>query len=280
MFSRPIWKWINTAAFILMICVNALAEILPIAGATTGEISSLYPSPLTPAPISFSIWGLIYLYLAIFILMLFLFPSANTAAEALGPWFLVSCIANIAWVLTWHYRAMSAAMLFMVVLLVSLIQIEGRLRNMQNTARQRWLIRAPFGLYYGWITVAAIANASVWLLSLGFTGWGLPSQLWQTLVLIVGGAILCIGVWVNRDIPYGLAGLWGYIGIMLRQLAPETAGSRFTWSLAAIIISCAMILLAILMTAFPCIDLKPTLKHRFRSLRPSQKTTTGGNDHG
>ena len=34
-------KWINTAAFAAMIAVNALAELLPIDGNTTGEISTM-----------------------------------------------------------------------------------------------------------------------------------------------------------------------------------------------------------------------------------------------
>lgn len=41
--------------------VNALANALPLGGRTTGEVSTLFPVPVTPAPYVFSIWGLIYL---------------------------------------------------------------------------------------------------------------------------------------------------------------------------------------------------------------------------
>lgn len=71
MLTKHTWKWINLTAFIAMVAVNALAELLPIGGMTTGQISALYPSPLTPAPLSFGIWGLIYLLLILFVALPF-----------------------------------------------------------------------------------------------------------------------------------------------------------------------------------------------------------------
>lgn len=247
MTGQTRWKWINLVAFICMVLVNVLAETLPLGGYTTGEISALYSSPITPAPFSFSIWGLIYLCLAAFLLIQLVFKS-DAATEALGPWFLVSCLANIVWIFTWHYKSMSLAMLFMVVLLISLIFIEQRMRKTDEIQGRLWLVRAPFSIYYGWITVATIANMSIWLSSLGFTGWGIASQVWQTLVLLAGGLILCAGIWVNHDALYGLAGLWGYAGIIMRQLSLDTADISYFWSLGACFISCASMLLVILFT--------------------------------
>ncbi|MDZ7837626.1 MAG: hypothetical protein U5N58_06550 [Actinomycetota bacterium] len=47
--------------------VNALANILPINNKATGELSDQYPNLFVPAGLTFSIWGLIYILLAIFI---------------------------------------------------------------------------------------------------------------------------------------------------------------------------------------------------------------------
>lgn len=279
MFAKPVWKWINLAAFVCMLIVNVLAEVIPIAGNTTGEISTLYPSPLSPAPISFSIWGLIYLYLAAFLITQLVFISESDATEALGPWFLLSCIANVTWLFTWHARAMTPAMIAMAVLLITLILIESKLRSMRGTAYRQWLVRAPFGLYYGWITAATIANVSVWLSSIGFTGWGLPSQLWQTVVLLIGGVILCAGIWVNQDILYGLAGLWAYAGIMMRQLSLDMNGHSHFWSLTAIIISCVAMLVMILVTAFSCPVNKMPVISRFLKNRPANDPESGGIHH-
>ena len=239
---------INGCAFLCMVVVNILAETLPIGGATTGEISAVYPSPLTPAPYAFSIWGAIYVFLMVFLVMGFFSDDMREASEQLGLLFVLSCAANIGLILTWHFRLMTFSLLMMAVLLLILAMIEARLRPLNHTARERWLIRAPFGLYYGWITAAAIANVSVWLMSLGFTGFGLPSVLWQTLVLLIGGFILSMGIRINRDSFYGIAAFWAYIGIMVRQLTDQVTAISGIFPLLAIIISCAAFAFFIVMS--------------------------------
>lgn len=178
MLKTSVWRWIDLVAFACMLLVNVLAEAIPIGGNTTAAVSAANWTPLTPAGISFCIWILIYLYFALFIVMQFICKSESKATDAIGPWFLISCLANIGWIFAWHYRSMLTALLFMAALLVSLIVIESKLRGMRSTAYQRWIVRAPFSIYYGWITVAAIANVSAWLFSIRFTGFGLPSQVW------------------------------------------------------------------------------------------------------
>lgn len=49
-------------AFTLMVTVNALANILPINGVGTGEVSDKYGNLFAPAPITFAIWGVIYIF--------------------------------------------------------------------------------------------------------------------------------------------------------------------------------------------------------------------------
>jgi benzodiazapine receptor len=57
---------VNIIALVGVITVNALANILPINGMNTGQISDLYPSLFTPAGFTFSVWSLIYLSLIVF----------------------------------------------------------------------------------------------------------------------------------------------------------------------------------------------------------------------
>ena len=58
----------NILLFTAMIVINGLANALPINGFTTGELSDLYPNLFVPAGVTFSIWGIIYLLLLIFII--------------------------------------------------------------------------------------------------------------------------------------------------------------------------------------------------------------------
>jgi hypothetical protein len=52
----------------VMVAVNAMATLLPINGVTPGQVSDSYPNLFAPTGLTFSIWGLIYLGLACFIL--------------------------------------------------------------------------------------------------------------------------------------------------------------------------------------------------------------------
>ena len=50
-------KTVVAAAFIVMIAVNALANILPFNHLTTGQVSDAYPNLFAPAPLTFGIWA-------------------------------------------------------------------------------------------------------------------------------------------------------------------------------------------------------------------------------
>jgi len=54
---------LNWIFFVSVILVNALANILPINGYNTGQVSGFYPNYFVPAGFTFSIWGIIYLLL-------------------------------------------------------------------------------------------------------------------------------------------------------------------------------------------------------------------------
>src|SRR6056297_2062418 len=101
-------KILNLVSLIVVLIVNFLANYLPINGYNTGELSDMYPNLFVPAGITFSIWGLIYLVLAIFVIYQFIFLNKkndikNTIIEKIGYLFLLSSLLNIAWILTWHY---------------------------------------------------------------------------------------------------------------------------------------------------------------------------------
>jgi hypothetical protein len=61
----------NAVVLAGVLVTNALANALPIAGRTTGEVSDMYPNLFTPAGITFSIWGVLYLGLLIFVVLQF-----------------------------------------------------------------------------------------------------------------------------------------------------------------------------------------------------------------
>jgi L-cystine uptake protein TcyP (sodium:dicarboxylate symporter family) len=72
-------------------------------------------------------------------------------------------------------------MLLMVVLLVSLIYIVRIIGKEGLSLRDRIFIRLPFSVYFGWITVATIANFTVRLVSFNWNGFGIAPAGWAVL---------------------------------------------------------------------------------------------------
>ena len=123
---------LNFIGYLGTVIVNALAVILPINNMTTEELSDQYPNLFVPAGFTFSIWGVIYVLLGIFVIYYLIIafkkePPNNSALERIGFLFFISCIANIGWIFAWHYEMVALSMGLMLILLGCLIAIYLRL---------------------------------------------------------------------------------------------------------------------------------------------------------
>lgn len=220
-------------SYLLMIAVNALANILPINGNNTGEVSNAYPNLFAPAAFTFSIWGLIYALLAAYTLYQFgLFQKDKGKSRAklfkgIGIYFSITSIANILWIFSWHYRLIGSSLLLMLVILFYLIRIADLLRKQKLSSKETFFIKAPFSIYFGWITVATIANATAFLVSMNWNGFGLSDQLWMILILLVGAAIGITRTIKDKNIFYGAVLIWAYFGILVKHLSVDGFNSEY-----------------------------------------------------
>lgn len=205
---------------IATLTVNALANILPLNGQTSGEISDRFPSRFVPAGYVFSIWSLIYLGLAAFAIWQAL-PAQreHPLLRRIGWPFVVSCGFNCAWLFAWHYNQLPLSQALITGLLLTLIVIYVRIRQAgpPASAAERWLARAPFSVYLGWLTVATVANTSITLYASGWNGFGVSAELWAVALLVVGLAITAFVSWRAADPLYALVIVWAYAGIVVKQ---------------------------------------------------------------
>ena len=226
-------KVIVVVTFLLMIIVNILANTLPINGQTTSEVADSYPNLFTPAGITFAIWGLIYLLLAGFTLYFVGFFQGDldtiktNLLNKIGIIFSISSICNAAWIFSWHYNRIPLSMLLMVAILVCLIFINYIVVNEKLTTREKFFIRLPFSVYFGWITVATIANATTLLVSLDWNGFGLSEPFWAVVIIIVGMLIGSSTIITNRDIAYDLVMLWAYAGIFIKHTSKNGFSGQY-----------------------------------------------------
>ncbi len=240
-------RWLNGVSFAAMIAVNALASLKLINGVETGDVSDAYPNLFTPAPITFAIWGAIYLLLLGFTLYQAGLWDAGTGrsgviARRIGGWFALSCVINIAWVFCWHFFLIGLSALLMFALLLTLIVITRKLQDAEGTWVEGLLARAPFSVYYGWATVAAIAGVCPWLVSVGWDGWGVPPETWTIALLALGLVIAGAVILRDRDWVYGLTLIWAYAGILYRHASAGGYGSAH----AGVIVAAGLALAALI----------------------------------
>lgn len=217
-----------------MVVVNVLANALPINGVTTAQVSDSYPNLFAPAGITFSIWGLIYLLLAGYTLyQLGLFQpdrgkSKSRLFEKVGLYFGLSSVANILWIFSWQYNLIGISVVLMLVILFCLIKIADLLRVQTFSKQENFFFKLPFSVYFGWITVATIANITVLLVSIGWQGFGISDQIWMTLILLIGAAIGILRTLKDKSVAYALVLVWAYLGILLKHVAATGFNSQYT----------------------------------------------------
>jgi hypothetical protein len=235
-------KVFNAVAFVLMVAANAFANIFRLNGTNTGEVSNEYPNLFTPAVVTFSIWGLIYLLLGLFVLYQFgvfdkKIPVRDDTIQEIGLYFGISSIANAAWVFAWQYHKIFISVILLLVILICVTIISTRLSSKKFTQKEKILIRLPFSVYFGWLTVALIANITAFLVSIHWNGWGISEQAWTVIVMLAG---LVIGIAVmlkNKDIAYGLTIVWAYLGILIKHVSPNGFGGQYVWIITTAVVS-------------------------------------------
>jgi hypothetical protein len=216
MKNQVLTKFFVLFTFVVMVGSNALANILPINGITTGAISDSYPNLFAPAGYTFAIWGVIYLALAFAVVRL-LFQK-DPHFEFISRWFIISNLANTAWIFGWHYRLIPLTALLIIVVLYSVLRIVFKLDPAQN--RQFGISqRLPYEIYGGWLLVATVANITTLLVDIGFTGFGIAEVIWMLLILGVAWLIVSATVVRVKSVGIGFVLIWAYGGIVSKHIS-------------------------------------------------------------
>lgn len=90
-------------------------------------------------------------------------------------------------------------------------------KNEVAAARDRWLVRAPLGLFSGWITVATVAGGGEALLDAGISAPA--AEAWSTAALLAAGGVGAAVAWLRPvSLAYATAVIWGLAGVAVRIL--------------------------------------------------------------
>ena len=219
--NSALLKWTNIFAFIFMVLINGLAgSTTLLGGKNTAEISNANFTLITPAGYVFSIWGIIYVLLGIFVVFQALPREREKEYHGKISWlFILSSIFNIVWLFLWQFEYLVFSVILMFLLLASLISIYLRLDigKSQVGLAEKITIHLPFSTYLGWITIASIANVAVTLVSIGWNGFGISPETWATIIVVIALLITVLVIVTRKDIAYGLVIIWAFLGIAVGQ---------------------------------------------------------------
>jgi hypothetical protein len=248
--SVKVMAILSLVLFLGVVTVNALANILPINGVGTGTLSDEIPNLFVPAGLTFSIWGLIYLLLAIYVgaVTIGAFKGRDDWGVADGIAFSFNMAANIGWIFAWHYRQVGLALVIMLVILATLVALaEGKVAKEAIAAKaasgrlRSMLLDLPIGVYLGWICVATIANVTALLVKIGWNGFGIDPRVWTVIVIAAGLAVGLLFVIKRKKWAPPLVIVWAYAGIVIKRIGVDREYSAAVWIAAA---ASAVILLA------------------------------------
>lgn len=236
----------NVLAFVVTLIVNGLANTTILGGRTTGAVSDLYPTLITPAGYVFGIWGIIYTLLLIFLIYQVLPKQRDKPfLRDFSFLFILSCVLNVVWIFLWQYDYIIWSVVPMFALLASLAAIYLRLRvgKANVPLKEKVCVHLPFSVYFGWITVAAAANVAAALSQSGWVKWTSADAVWGSLAMAVVLVVTLVVVAARKDVAYGLVVVWALVGIAVKQSAEPNI--VLTAEVGAIIAAIAVVAVAV-----------------------------------
>lgn len=211
---------------LLTIAVNLLANALPINGMTTAELSDAIPVLFVPAGYVFAIWGVIYLGMIGFVTYYLFTKSSTKTLDKIAYPFVVSNLANAAWIVLWHYQYVDLSVLVMVILLGSLLISYYQLNQDKPKYRSKrhLAVYLPMSIYLGWISVATIANVSALLVLSNWDGFGIAATTWTIIMLMIATILGNVMLILREDLAYAAVLIWAFVGIYVKSGGVATHG--------------------------------------------------------
>jgi hypothetical protein len=219
---------LNFVFFVIAFAVSNLSQLKIFGGVTNADISNKYSTVFTPAGITFAIWGVIYLSLFGFTIynLIRAFKDdvdseASVAVLKIGNLFIINNIATTFWVFAFTYEYILASMILIIIQLITLLMIFIRLGfyDINKSLTNKIFTQFPLSIYFAWLCVANVANISLYLVSIGWDGFGISESNWAIVMISVLIILSLFIVGLKHNIFFGLVAIWSLYGIQIKRTA-------------------------------------------------------------
>ncbi|WP_072042106.1 hypothetical protein [Nigerium massiliense] len=191
--------------------------------AAQGEgLFSDHATLLAPYRPAFSIWPVIYVFLAGYVVWQWLPVAARSRWAAATRWPAAASLAlNGLWLVVVYQGWIGGSVVVMAALLVSLGVLVLRLDALPPEGwSSQVFLGATFGLYLGWICVATGANIESWLAALGVAQGGGPAT---ALAAGIIALVVVIALALLRRTPHPVT-RWAFVAAVVWGLAWVAVG--------------------------------------------------------
>ncbi len=206
------------AGLVIMLALLATSSIGLWGPNPVGQSSNYVDPLIVPAGYAFSIWSMLYVWLIYFPFRQWHRLRKKTlypAAKPMAVLYSVNVIGNGLWLVFASYDWLFLALITIVGMLYTLYRINDLLED--STTIHYIFDRIGFTLYFAWITLATVLNASAALSLYRWSGFGISQVTWSLLILIV---VCVLGLLVfrrYRDAAYSAVVVWALSALAVRQ---------------------------------------------------------------
>lgn len=203
------------AATLGTIAFNWLSATGSIAGVTPSQVSMHYPTPITPAGYAFTIWSLIYVGLLFFSIYQ-MFPGNLERFRGVRSLYILACALNCSWIYMWHNDQIAVCFAVILLLATVLLLVNLDLRS-AGSLTDYWVAKAPFQLYFGWVTAASVINLFVLLVYLQIDLAANASTMIAVVLILLAALLGVLVRWRLGAHLYPLAIAWALTAIAVKQ---------------------------------------------------------------
>lgn len=221
--SRVKKAWTNIILLVTTLAANAAGAFGLINGLSQKDISDKYQTLITPAPMTFSIWSVIYVLLITSLIVLIIKHDKEyygKGIDRISLLFWLSCLFNILWIVSFSYLQLALSVVFIFLLLVMLTLISQKLIPIHS--QKKILLPLTFGLYSGWVFIATVINIAALLVKNNWNGFSIADSTWAMLILGVSVVLTALVLLKVKNAAFPLPIAWGFWGIY--QFLKDTNG--------------------------------------------------------
>ncbi|UXS75559.1 tryptophan-rich sensory protein [Staphylococcus chromogenes] len=191
--------------FLGMLTINYLSSF------NVGNEADKYQPLIQPAGWAFSIWGLIYVLLLVWLVLLTIDLFKTDYKTSFGYWPAANFVLNALWIYVFSEYSKWLSTLVIIGLLITLIVL-------YRKVQYRSYDKIVFGIYFAWTTVATIVNIFNWVKSSGTSTVFSLNELTWTLIMLIIATLLAVYIAVKyRDFIYPMVFIFTFIAISIEN---------------------------------------------------------------